>query len=64
VISQVYTEESLMKTATVHFYENLLHDDQPQRVLIEGISYDSISMDALAWREIFQSKKRGRSSMI
>ena len=49
-----------MKNAIVHFYENLLHDDQPQRLLIEGISYDSISMDALAWREIFKARREER----
>jgi len=39
-----------MKNAIVHFYENLLHDDHPQRPLFDGIFCDTISMeDAIVW---------------
>ena len=42
---RVCGDDSLMKNVIVHFYENLLHDDQPQRPLLDGISYDTISME-------------------
>jgi len=42
---QVFGEESSIKNATVHFYENLLHDDHPQRSLPDGISYGTIGME-------------------
>jgi len=45
VNGQIYGEESSMKNAIVHFYENLLHDDHPQRPLLDGIFYDTISME-------------------
>jgi len=34
-----------MKNAIVHFYENLVHDDHPQRPVLDGIFYDAISME-------------------
>ena len=45
VNGQIYGEESSMKNAIVHFYENLLHDDHPQRPLLDGMFYDTISME-------------------
>ena len=44
----------MMKNAIVHYCENLLHDDHQQRPLINGISYDTISMeDALELEKEF-----------
>ena len=45
VNGQVYGEESLMKKARVHFYENLLHDGHHQRPLLDGIFYETITME-------------------
>ena len=42
---QVNGEESLTKNAIVHFYENVLHDDHHMRPLLDGIFYDTISME-------------------
>jgi len=58
VNGQVYGEESMVKNAIVHFYENLLHDDHQQRPFIDGISYDTISMeDALELEKEFSEEE-------
>jgi len=42
----------------VHFYENLLHDEHQQRPLIDGISYDTVSMeDALELQKEFSEEE-------
>jgi len=58
VNGQVYGEESTMKNAIVHFFENLLHDDHQQRPLLDGIFYDTISMkDALELEKEFSEEE-------
>ena len=51
----------------VQFYENLLHDDQPQRPLLvlDGIFYNTISIgDDIALQKDFSEEEGGMSSMI
>ena len=43
----VYSEESSMRSAAVHFYEYLLHEDQSQTPLLDGISYNSINIEGV-----------------
>jgi len=45
VNGQAFGDDSSMKNAIVHFLENLLHDNRTQRPLLDGISYDTISME-------------------
>jgi len=52
-----------MKNAIVHFYENLLHDDHQQRPLIDGISYDTISMEEALELEKELSEEEARSAI-
>jgi len=45
VEGELHVDDSSMKDAIVHFYEQLYHENFPSRPFLEGISYSTINLE-------------------
>jgi len=42
---KLHVDDSSVKSAIVHFYEELYHENFPSRPFLEGISYSTINLE-------------------